>query len=572
MKKILFLLQKKEKIDFLLIVSLVVVFSSIEIFIFSFLPIILSYFSDSGEKINQNFLTNFFISENFHFKYILIIFIFLFILRSIFSVFVAYKKSKFVQSVNDNLSDKIFNNYLNKDYFFFLNNDSSEFVSKIIIEIDKFAYRLLDSVVIIITELFLIAFIFCFLLLNYFLVTIFFVIIILFFFTIFYLFYKKIFKKFGLFKLRHDVAKVDDLSKAFFMILNIKLDNLQEYFRSRFKLNTQNSSKSTFVLSFINECSKPFIETVVVLLIFIILISSYYFFQIEKYQIFSMLSIFVIGMFRILPSANRILIGFNNIKFHTSSINVIYDQIRSVEAKKTQIQTPYSFRKAVHVFENSITLNNVNFYYDLDRPVLKNINLNIKKNQTIGIKGISGSGKTTLLNILCCLLKPTSGLILIDEKLMTEDLQMFYQKKIGYVSQKIYLFNDTLLKNIVFDKDVKSYNKELFKETIKAANLESLIENLGEAENTLMGERGIKFSGGQQQKIGIARALYKDTEILIFDEATSSLDKDSENDILNTIKDLKNKKTLVIVSHKDSSFIFCDAIYELKDCSLTKIK
>jgi len=165
MKKILFLLQKKEKIDFLLIVNLVLVFSFIEILIFSFLPIILSYFSNSGEKINQNLLTNFFINENFHLNHILIIFVFLFILRSIFSVLVAYKKSKFVESVNNNLSDKIFNNYLNKDYIFFLNNDSSEFVSKIIIEIDKFAYRLLDSVVIIITELFLASFIFCFLLL-----------------------------------------------------------------------------------------------------------------------------------------------------------------------------------------------------------------------------------------------------------------------------------------------------------------------------------------------------------------------------------------------------------------------
>jgi ATP-binding cassette subfamily C protein len=390
------------------------------------------------------------------------------------------------------------------------------------------------------------------------------------FFIIFYLLYRKIFKQFGSHKLLHDAAKIDDLQKTFYMILNIKLDSLEEYFRSKFKLNTQLSSKSTFVLSFINEFSKPLIETIVMILIFIVLSLFHFYFKISKFEIFSMLSIFVVGMFRILPSCNRILIGFNNIKYHTSGINLIYNQIKEVEI--IEPENPCLVVAANYSFKESIVFKNINFSYPDKNLILKNINLRIKKNEIIGIKGKSGSGKTTLLNILCCLLKPTSGSIFIDEQLLTIEFEKFFKEKIGYVSQKIYLFNDTLVKNIIFGLNKKYYDEKLFEKAIKLSNLDPLLLDLKEGRETVVGERGIRFSGGQQQKIGIARALYKDPDIIIFDEATSSLDFISENEILNTIKNLRNQKTIVIVSHKESSFAFCDSIYELKDGYLIKIK
>lgn len=570
MKKILSLLNFNQKIDFLSIIILIIIFSLIEICIFSFIPIILNFFSEFNQDLNSNFLINFFFKKDLNLKYVLILFFAFFIIRSLFSILIGYKKSKLIKSINDDLSDRIYKNYLNKNYSFFIKNNSSELVSNIIIEIDKFAYRLFDSTIVLITESFLVFSIFCFLLFNFFLVTVFFIVAILLFFIIFYLLYRKIFKKFGSHKLLHDAAKIDDLQKTFYMILNIKLDSLEVYFRSKFKLNTQLSSNSTFFLSFINEFSKPLIETIVMILIFIILSLFYFYFKISKFEIFSMLSIFVVGMFRILPSCNRILLGFNNIKYYNSSINLIYNQIK--EAEIAEPENHSSADATNYSFGESIEFKNVNFYYPDKNPILKNINLRIKKNEIIGIKGKTGSGKTTLLNILCCLLKPTSGSIFIDEQLLTIEFQKFFKKKLGYVSQKIYLFNDTLVKNIIFGLNKEYYDEKLFEKAIKLSNLQTLFLDLKEGRETVIGERGIRFSGGQQQKIGIARALYKDPDIIIFDEATSSLDFISESEILNTIKDLRNQKTIVIVSHKDSSFTFCDTIYELEDGFLKKTK
>jgi ABC-type bacteriocin/lantibiotic exporter with double-glycine peptidase domain len=197
--------------------------------------------------------------------------------------------------------------------------------------------------------------------------------------------------------------------------------------------------------------------------------------------------------------------------------------------------------------------------------------LQIKKNEVIGISGNSGSGKSTLLNIICSLLKPTTGKIVVDN-IPLEDIYKYYQSKIGYVSQKIYLMDDTFIQNITFGSNKSNYNYELFNNVIRKTNLEIVLENLSLKENTIIGERGLKLSGGQQQRMGIARALYKCPEILILDEATNALDNDSEKEILDTIQSLKDKLTIIIVSHKKLVLDYCDKIYVLRDGILKQEK
>ncbi len=176
---------------------------------------------------------------------------------------------------------------------------------------------------------------------------------------------------------------------------------------------------------------------------------------------------------------------------------------------------------------------------------LKNINIEIKKYSTIGIRGVSGSGKTTLLNLICGLLHPSSGEIFIDG-ISINLLRKSYQKKIGYVSQKTYLSDESIIKNVIFGQDQKFFNYNLFDECIKKSNLDDFIAKLPNGKDTIVGEMGSKLSGGQQQRIGIARALYKKPEILILDEATSALDEDAENEIIKTIVNLKGKITIII--------------------------
>lgn len=197
--------------------------------------------------------------------------------------------------------------------------------------------------------------------------------------------------------------------------------------------------------------------------------------------------------------------------------------------------------------------------------------MEITKNEIIGISGHSGSGKSTLLNLLSYLLKPTSGRILIDDEPL-DNIYKSFQPKIGYVPQKIYLTNGSIIENVILGKSIDSYDYKLFKEVIDICGLSMLIDNLVDKEQSWIGERGAKLSGGQQQRLGIARALYKRPDILILDEATNALDSDSEKEILKIILNLATITTIILVSHKDSVLQISKRIYEIKNTKIIKLK
>jgi ABC-type bacteriocin/lantibiotic exporter with double-glycine peptidase domain len=283
-----------------------------------------------------------------------------------------------------------------------------------------------------------------------------------------------------------------------------------------------------------------------------------------------MLGIYAIALFRLLPSSNKILNCLNMLKFNISSTHKILNEIKSFNHSLISNSNKVKFQN--FIFNEKITLEKVNFTYESsNKVILDDINLTIRKNEIIGISGASGSGKSTLLNIICFLLAPTSGKILIDD-MPIEYIYKSYQLKIGYVSQKIYLIDDTFIQNIIFGVDKVNYDYNLFKDVIAKLDLIKVLDNLPLKENTIIGERGSKFSGGQQQRIGIARALYKNPEILILDEATNALDEKSEKEILNTVCNLKDNLTIILVSHKKTVLDFCDKVYEIKNGHLIQKK
>jgi ABC-type bacteriocin/lantibiotic exporter with double-glycine peptidase domain len=288
----------------------------------------------------------------------------------------------------------------------------------------------------------------------------------------------------------------------------------------------------------------------------------------EKQSVLAMIGLMVISIFRILPSCTKILNSANMIKFYYYTVDKIASEIE--KESTTAIYKKNNIKKSL--FKNSIIFDHVSFSYSSkDKLVLNNINFSIKKNEVIGISGVSGSGKSTLLNVLCCLLKPTNGRILVDGNSLEKNCESF-QLSLGYVPQKIYLTKESLIKNIIFGQEEEFYNYELFDDVIKKSDLFQVLKNLPEGKDTQLGERGARLSGGQQQRVGIARALYKNPEILILDEATSALDEVSENAILKTIDGLKNNLTIIIVTHKKSILNYCEKVYHLEKGSLFKIK
>ena len=564
MSKILNLLNITQKKKLFIIFLLIIILGILEICIFSFLQPILNYFNNINYSGNNFLLGKLFLNRNINLQDCLVVFIIFYILRCILTIYISFKKSSLEKNINDHLSSKLYQTYLNNDFEFFVNRNSSKLISNIITEVEKFSYNIVGASIFLLTEVFVVICITIFLLVNYFYATSLILIFIsISFYTIFF-FYKKKFIAMGHQRLVQNAKRYEDLQRSFYSIQNIKLDHLETYFHDKFKKNTELSSNSHLFSQVGSEVPKPIVELLVLCVVILIVYISYHYFNFGKNEILSMLGLYAISIFRILPSSNRILNCVNMIKFYNSCTNLLFSEFavsrKSLQHNLTNVQDKKEFS-----LTKEITLEKINFQYQFNKKIiLSDVSLKIKKNEILGISGVSGSGKSTLLNIICFLLKPSSGKILIDGTPI-ENIYKSYQLKIGYVPQKIYLIDDTFIQNIIFGVDKSYYDYNLFKEVISKSDLDKVVENLPFKENTMVGERGSRFSGGQQQKMGIARALYKLPEILILDEATSALDEKSEIEILNTISNLKSKLTVIIVSHKKSVLNFCDKIYEIKN-------
>ena len=228
------------------------------------------------------------------------------------------------------------------------------------------------------------------------------------------------------------------------------------------------------------------------------------------------------------------------------------------------------FNKKIN-FNKTIKYKNISYKYpSANKVILKNINFEVNKNDFVGIVGKSGAGKSTLVDLITGLLEVDSGDIIIDDLNLKNNLHLI-KNSIGYVSQDIFLTDDSIKQNIAFGVDSEKIDNLKIEKAISASQLTKFINSLKLGINTVVGERGIKISGGERQRIGIARALYNNPEILVFDEATSALDLETEEDILDTLVKIKGKQTIIFITHRTSSLKYCNRVYELENCDL-KIK
>jgi ABC-type bacteriocin/lantibiotic exporter with double-glycine peptidase domain len=271
------------------------------------------------------------------------------------------------------------------------------------------------------------------------------------------------------------------------------------------------------------------------------------------------LTFYIIAFSRILPSINRITLSYNFIVYSEVVIERVYEEaiVKSFKSNKSEINYgPIEFKE-------SIELKNIHFKYENSKKdILKNINLKIDKNDILGISGGSGTGKTTLVNLLLGLLEPNKGDILIDGKIIN-NIDSF-QSIVGYVPQDCLILDDSLVNNIVFGQNNNIIDINRIEYCIQASGLNNFLESLNDGLETNLGEDGSKISGGQKQRIGLARALYSDPKVIVLDEATNALDKKTELEILKTIKKLREKTTIIIISHDDKTLKICNNRFNLK--------
>ena len=262
-----------------------------------------------------------------------------------------------------------------------------------------------------------------------------------------------------------------------------------------------------------------------------------------------------------MPAIQRIYSNYSKITYITPALDKLYQDIKSLDVKKI------SENQNILDLKNNIILKNVSFIYPKSsRKALNNINLSIPFKSRIGLIGTTGCGKTTLVDIILGLLKPTEGKLEIDGKDILNEISLRkWQRALGYVPQNIYLADDTIAANIAFGLDKNKVDQSKVEAVSKIANLHNFVANeLPEKYQTFVGERGVRLSGGQLQRIGIARALYNNPSVLILDEATSALDLETEKAVMDAINNLNKNVTIVIIAHRLNTVKNCDMIFKFE--------
>ncbi len=272
--------------------------------------------------------------------------------------------------------------------------------------------------------------------------------------------------------------------------------------------------------------------------------------------------IFAVAALRLLPSIRSIMAAWTALRYNRYTIDIIRDaDINKTSTVEDTADNRFEFRDSIEIDDLSFR------FADSDKDTLHGLSFMIRKGEKIGIKGRSGAGKTTLFNLLLGFYRPTGGGIRIDGELLSESNRRKWQNTIGYVSQSVFLTDNTILANIALGCDEASVDLDRVNKAVDMANLREFVDSLPNGLQSRIGECGALLSGGQRQRIGIARALYKRADILFFDEATSSLDSDTERGINESIETLSrndDQLTIIIIAHRESSLDCCDRIIEIK--------
>lgn len=283
------------------------------------------------------------------------------------------------------------------------------------------------------------------------------------------------------------------------------------------------------------------------------------------------LAVFGVAAFRLLPSVSRMTRYMNGVIFNNSFLQSVYQNLVDIKGDqgwwadyKNGRESCCQTTKRI-TFEDKLELQNIEWEYcNREQKILSNLSMTIHKGKAVGIIGLSGAGKTTLADIILGLLEPKVGQVLTDGENIYQHPKE-WSKIIGYVPQSIFLSDDTIRNNVIFGHSPDQISDEDVWNALKEAQMEEFVRNLPDQLDTQVGERGIKFSGGQQQRIAIARALYNNPDIIVLDEATSALDNDTERAVMEAIDALQGYKTLIIVAHRLTTIRRCDKIYEIKN-------
>lgn len=479
--------------------------------------------------------------------------IFVVTVSTIFKIINKYYVNRFSNLQRHYLSTRLLKKYLGQNYIFFVNNKTSELTKGILSEVNQIVNGVINPLLSIISYMFILLFMGTLVFLYEPVVAI---VSFAFLFLAYLILYKALNKKVRLMgkrnteinKLRYKLCH-----EVLLGIKDVKINNLSDKYIKNYNNISREYAENLAKNSMYSSLPQNLIELLgytglIVLSIFLVLILK----DIEK--ILPLLGLYGFAAYRMLPAAQNI---YKNI----STLNFVHDIFEKISNDFNLKEKEEISSNTEIIFNEKIQFKNISYAYNEKTKVFNDFNLIIKKNSFVGIVGKSGCGKSTFLDLISGLLYPNSGLFIVDSTIINEKNINSWRDKIGYVPQQVYLFDSTIAENIAFNSECEINIEDVIL-AAKKADIHNFIMELEDGYNTMVGERGVLLSGGQKQRIGIARALYKNPEIILMDEATSALDNETASIITQNLKQLSSDKTIIIIAHRKEALIYCDKILD----------
>jgi ABC-type multidrug transport system fused ATPase/permease subunit len=563
------LLEHKKKAG--MIFLMVIVAGILEVFGLAVILPVISVAIDSSVIHSNVYLERFFSLLNFNNDTIFLFFLLgllisIFILKNFFSTFIGYRQARYSYKISTDIARLQFVRYYNKDLQFFIDNNSnilyqnirsasSWLSSFVLLPLISFFSESIVAITVITgmalydTQIFI-------------MVTVTLI-------PVFLLMYRLIKNKIQKLEINRASFEVE-ANKNLYQTLNgyidVKLFNKDNYFIKLYLGFQEKLNDTQAKVTLLQSLPTKIIEITAILGVIVIIIYSKIFAS-ESTSLIPLLSLYIIAAYRLMPSMNRMLVALMSIK----SYQFTFDILKNIKEESSR-ENKQSREKIL--FQKEIRLDSIRYTYpQATHSTLQDISITIKKGERIGFIGQSGAGKTTLINILLRFIKENKGSIVIDNELQLVDENInVWRELIGYVKQNVFIIDGDFYENIAFGLERSLVNEEKMQQVIRSSKLDEVIKKLPNGLNTNIGENGTKLSGGQRQRIAIARALYKDAQILIFDEATSALDSETEKEITEAIDSLSaENKTMFIIAHRISTLKNCDKIVEMAHGKIMRV-
>lgn len=564
-KKLNYLLDKKNKIKLIGIFCLIVLGSFAELMGVTIILPIVNLAMDQGDMQSDFLASNILKFTSASTKeevliYMIVLTIVIYIVKNMYVCFVYRKQFGYAAAIKRQYATKLMKSYMEQPYSFFLNRNTSELIRCVNVDTTQL-FQVINSLLNLLSNVLSATCIVIFLAVSNLFMTISVSAILGICLIIIVFVLQKQSRVAGKLQQKYGAIMIKHLQQSFGGVKEIKLINAEQYFIDAYDKSYKEATNIDVKFSVQNTIPKYLIEVFAVSSILGFL--GYNIMYNPNYlSLIPQISVFCVAAFKLLPSVNAIYANLNSIVFYRASIDVVYRDIREVENISVRFDEGELAEKMP--FDSEITLKGITYRYEnAESDVFQDVSLTIEKGKSVAFIGASGGGKTTLADICLSILTPTKGKVLVDGQDISDNI-WGWRKHLGYIPQNIFLTDDTIKSNVAFGTPVAEIDDAKVWKALEEAQLREFVESLPEGLDTVVGERGARISGGQRQRIGIARALYRDPDVLVFDEATSALDNDTEKEVMKAIDALQGLKTMIIIAHRLSTIENCDHVFKIE--------